>query len=160
MQHYTAREFKDMLGQQKFDNAFKFTFVRNPYDKVLSHYKFRVKTNQTNLGNNPFDFNQWIELTYGKKDPAFYDKPKFFMPQINWLTDQNDQVLVDFIGRFENLQQDFNIVCDYAGMERKTLPHLNKTKKTGSYRDFYNESSREIITEHFRKDLDYFGYEF
>lgn len=108
-QHLTALEYKNRLGIRHWNKSFKFSIVRNPWDKVVSQYFHRIKTNQTGLGVNPIDFKKWVKFTYGEQNPKYFDDPKYFMPQINWLTNENGELLCDFIGRFENLENDFQI---------------------------------------------------
>ena len=65
----------------------------------------------------------------------------------------------DFIGRYENLQQDFDHVCDSIGIPRRILPHANKSRRK-PYWKYYNTKTRDIVAEIFREDIEYFGYEF
>jgi len=80
------------------------------------------------------------------------------MPQWNWLIDGKGKLLVDYIGRFENLQADFAQVC--ARLNRQAeLPHLKKSEH-GDYRQYYNAASIEIVRQWFKSDIEQFGYEF
>ncbi len=126
--HLTALEHIEDLGQKRWQSRFKFTFVRNPWDKVASHYHYRVKTNQTGLGDRSVPFNEWVRLAYGDCDPKFDDNPKMFMPQVKWMSDAEGRILVDFIGRFESLDDDFSEICRRIG-RRASLPHLLKSSR-------------------------------
>src|SRR5687768_13300689 len=86
-QHRTAVEIRRLIGAKEWDRRFSFAFVRNPWDKVASHYHFRVKTNQTGLRDKPIPFNEWVRLAYGEQALPYYDQPKMFMPQLEWISD-------------------------------------------------------------------------
>jgi hypothetical protein len=157
--HMTAAECIGVLGRERWDSLFSFSFVRNPWDKVVSHYHHRVKTNQTGLGENPLEFNDWVRLSYGENDPRYYDKPVMFMPQQDWLTDVQGNQAVRYIGRFESLQRDFDEVCTLLGLGRKVLPSVRKSVRS-SYQSYYNPQTREIIAGWFEKDIKAYGYSF
>ncbi len=157
-QHKTARELREILGDERWGKAFTFAFVRNPWDRVVSHYAFRIKTNQTGLGTNTIGFDEWVTRVFLDRDPAYLDKPKMFMPQVEWLADNKGAIDVDFVGRFERLQEDFEEICRRLG-KTASLPHTKRSAREG-YQTYYNDDTSRIVGDYFAEDLKQFGYEF
>ncbi len=158
LDHSTALEKYRQLGERAWRRKFTFTVVRNPWDKVVSHYHYRVRTNQTGLGDSPIPFGDWLRRCYIDRDPRYYDQPRMFMPQRQWLVDEHDELLVEFIGRFENLQEDFRTIATRLGA-RAQLGHA-KPSSRGDYRDYYDAEGEALVREQFAEDLALFGYEF
>ena len=80
------------------------------------------------------------------------------MPQVKWISDESGNTMVDFVGHFENLREDFQAVCERLGVDT-SLPHV-KPSDHKPYREYYSDESRKIITDVFREDLEAFDYEF
>ena len=83
--------------------------------------------------------------------------------QKHYLVDQQGRQIVKFIGRMENLTQDFKTICDTVGLDSLKLPHLNQSvdpSKRKQYQTFYNSDTQAMLTEAFRADIDFLGYEF
>jgi chondroitin 4-sulfotransferase 11 len=157
--HQTAREVIARIGRDKWDKAYKFTLVRNPWDKVVSHYEYRRKRNKTALASNEIPFREWVRKTYGQdKDPFYYNNPKAFQPQVEWLKDDDGKITIDFIGKFESINEDFRQIRNAIGIDAE-LPHLNASKRSG-YRHYYDDESREIVSKWFQEDIELFGYHF
>ena len=171
--HLSASEYVDCgyLPQQEFSAYFKFSFVRNPWSRILSEYRYR----------NYFHHLSFRDFVLNKLPrPGWDDQYRHVMPQYDMLHDRQGNLLVDFVGRFESLQQDFDRVCERLGIVDSSLPHRNRSDKksrdlkrklrnflfmNGENRfqnmaEFYDDETREAVMEYYRKDIDTFGYEF
>ena len=143
---------------------FKFTFVRNPWDKMVSFYHYHRDRGFDLLpGSKQPSFKEFITTDMHKIE---FTKPKgkssrnFRMSnQLDWITDDNNKVAMDFIGRFETLQSDFNFICDSLQIPKKKLPHRVKSEHQ-HYTKYYDAQTIEIIRDRFQKDIDYFNYTF
>ena len=160
MQHATASQIKNLYCQ-KYEDYFSFTFVRNPWCRAVSDY-FWMKRH-LNLEDT---FKNYLLLkgnfdTQRLRYPHSNKKGRgdHIVPQSDFILNSNGEQIVDFIGRFETLQQDFDIVCDKIGIARQQLPHKNKTKHK-HYTEYYDDETRQIVAEKYAKDIEYFGYEF
>lgn len=158
LEHKTALEKLRELGENRWRSKFTFTVIRNPWDKVVSHYHYRVMTNRTGLGDRPIEFGEWVRRSYRDRDPEYHDEPRFFMPQIDWITDEDGRILIDFIARFETLAEDLEVVRQRLDLSRQ-LPHEKRSRR-GDYRDYYDDETRAIVGDAFATDIERFGYEF
>ncbi len=146
---------KDM--PEKFNNYFKFAFVRNPWDRLYSMYKFTVRRGWC---SKDVPFCEWI-LKDAITEACKYQEP--IVPiqqksQLDWITDSEGNTVVDFIGRFENLNQDFNKICNQIGSPMK-LVNINASPGK-PYREEYTEEAKRFVEEHYAKDIEVFNYEF
>lgn len=157
-EHKTAVQKIDEMGRVDWNSRFTFTVVRNPWDKVVSHYHYRVLTNQTSLGDNPISFNEWVLRTYGEQDSYYYDKPNMFMPQLDWIEDDSENILVNRVFRFENLDEEFSELMQILN-KHAVLPHVKQSMR-GGYREYYDKQSYQIIESWFKRDINKFGYKF
>lgn len=78
---------------------------------------------------------------------------------MDWITDEEDRIIVDYIGKFESLEQDFNQICQKINMPELTLPHINITKRE-DYRKYYDEQTREWVAKRFARTIKRFNYSF
>lgn len=170
---------RDALSNQFYGNAFKFTFVRNPWDRIVSLYRsylndstllsnlagrrrakgtsHRFESRYT-LDSSAEGFRDFIDYlsTINIVKIGLYNRKEWshFNSQLAWIP--ND---IDFVGKFENLENDFNFVCDQIGHPLIELPHKNKTEGV-PYRELYDKDSRNIIHKMYKDEIERFGYEF
>ena len=79
--------------------------------------------------------------------------------QKDFLCDENGNLLVDFIGHFESLQDDFNIACSKIPIKQVQLPYANKSNHK-FYKEYYNNHTRDLIYKAFKEDIELFKYDF
>jgi hypothetical protein len=79
--------------------------------------------------------------------------------QLNMLCDRKGLLLVDFVGKLENLQQDWETVCHEIGIPYQPLPHKNVTRHD-RYQDFYDRSAINLVAKHWATEIEMFGYSF
>jgi len=125
---------------------YKFCFVRNPFDRMVSVY-FRGKKR----GRVPSWFS-FLDFCHQIDTPKYYH-PWMCDPQVRWTENTN----LEFIGRFENLEKDFQRVVKAIDFEPCELPWEN-AEKHGPYRDYYCDESTEMIGCLFKEDFETFGY--
>jgi hypothetical protein len=141
-------------GEDLWDEYFKFSFVRNPWDRLLSQYTWRRAKNQDDVQER--DFNEWVlwRSTQTKKRETL-------TKQADTITCGNE-IIVDFIGRYENLHQDYITLCKEIGISSPyELPHKHN-KKSGRlpYNEIYTDVTRDIVKKYYSKDIGMFGYTF
>ena len=153
--HNHLYHHKNILSGQLYSEYFKFTFVRNPWDLRVSLYRYLAKGGHGSLTRyaRQLSFSNWIKRY---SDRVNVNTTHTGRTQTSYIEPPKD---MDFIGKFENLQEDFNIVCDKIGIPRQELPHKNKTKHK-HYTEYYDDETRQIVAEKYAKDIEYFNYEF
>jgi len=148
--HATALEIRESLDRDVFDSFFKFTFVRNPWDWQVSLYHFIL--------DRPHNPGHEATKAMGGFRNFVLSREGLTFTQTGCLTDADGNLLVDFIGKFENLDQDFGLVCEKVGISAR-LPHINKMQRSG-YRDYYDSETRDLTAKLYAEDIERFGYTF
>lgn len=127
-------------------NYFKFAFVRNPWDRLLSFYFFK-KTDRAKIKiPDNLSFKDFILTEAGQTKCNQYSYIDGF--DVNF-----------FIGRFENLQEDFDKICETIDIPKRKLPLGNVTEHN-HYTEYYDNETRKLVSEQYAKDIERFGYEF
>jgi hypothetical protein len=149
--HIKASRIKAKVSAEIWNNYLKFAFERNPFDKVVSWYWWRKKRH--GLSDT---FDEFIEkCTNGKysyRFPVDYDKYAI-----------DGKVVVDFIGRYESLQDDLKQIYQRLGIpfeDKLTYQKDDSRKDKNDYRTFYNEDTKKLISNMFHREISLLGYEF
>ena len=162
--HTSALELKEHFNEKNWNwnEYFKFTFVRNPWSRCVSKWEHRkrVSNNQTLLDNrDEFAIQSRNLIHKWKSFRGMLRRGHVGNSQYNWCFDASGNQLVDFIGKTENFQEDFNTICDKIKIPQQQLPRKNATKHK-HYTEYYDDETKQIVAEKYAKDIAYFGYEF
>tara|TARA_Y100000389_G_scaffold169439_1_gene175739 strand:- start:43961 stop:44617 length:657 start_codon:yes stop_codon:yes gene_type:complete len=147
--HSTALDIQNYLGLELYSKYFKFSFVRNPYDLVVSHYIYikRQKNHKFHQLANKLSLEDYWTLEMNNKTKK----------QHEYLTDFDDNLIVDFIGKFENLDEDFEKINKILDINCGNLNILNKSNKEKTEYHF-TQKFKDQVYEYYKKDFELFGY--
>ena len=142
--------------------AFKFAFVRNPWDRFVSLWSYwhRLRRCVDSVkGRSLAEACRFI-AERGVPPPGIGNISGFNLaaPQTEWLF-PDGRLAVDFVGRFEDLDEDFGRVCRVLGV-RAVLPRLNTSRRKADYRRYYDDEAAELVGRLYAGDVRSFGYEF
>ncbi|MAB37988.1 MAG: hypothetical protein CL528_10055 [Aequorivita sp.] len=162
--HRKIVDYKKIFSPNTFNRYYKFTFVRNPWDRLVSTYFFLKKGGLTEKDKiwadaNLLaftDFKDFVKLWLTEEN---INNSLHFQHQHVFLIDEKGNIAVDFIGRFENIKEDFKKITDKLNIKR-TLKKTNTSKRKEDYRLYYDEETKAIVNEVYRKDIQLFNYEF
>lgn len=162
--HATIGQYLATLGVKRFDSFFKFTIVRNPWDRLVSAFFF-LKNGGMNRFDKDFadkhlylynDFEAFVHEWVNKENIRKYIH---FLPQGYFLCIGNSEPLVDFIGYYENIEEDYKKIASRIG-SKKRLDKLNFRKNKKKYSSYYSSEMLKIVGDVYQKDVDMFGYDF
>ena len=149
---------------ENFSSYFKFTFVRNPWSRLVSCWSNKIKTDRKPRGSNRDHYYKQFGPILGYTFPEFV---RYLSQESNVFHDPHWYPLysylpvkeLDFVGKIENLKEDLYTVCDKIGIPRGELPHKNKSDRK-HYTEYYDDETKQIVAEKYAKDIEYFGYKF
>lgn len=147
----SAQTLQQQLTASVFAGLFKFAFVRNPWDLLTSYYHYITQPGDHHRGQATRNLKSF-------EDYVGYEIHRNKISQSRMVTDRRGELLVDFIGRFETLRDDFSFVCQRLNLSASLL-HKNLSIHR-DYRDSYTDHLAKRVRQHFAEDIQRFGYTF
>lgn len=137
---------------ERFEDYFKFAFVRNPWERLVSEYEFiltRPEHGRYKRVSGLNNFSEFIHMQIPRGDAY----------QLNMLCDRKDQLLMDFVGKLENLEQDWKTACTMGGIPYQPLPRKNVTERK-PFREYYDSDSIALVAKHWAQEIELFDYHY
>lgn len=174
LRHAPLSEIKNAMDGAVFNNYKKVCVVRNPFDRMVSWYAmFKHGSHEIDPLSQPSGFKEMGDRVLDEvkrhvgsfEDFIFLPREhqsglfeRFYMNQLDYISDKG-AVLADTVIKFESLNSDFKRLAEEIGLNG-SLPHVNRSIREKNYRSCYTEKTKEALFERFRKDFEYFQYEF
>ncbi|HYE34979.1 sulfotransferase family 2 domain-containing protein [Methylocaldum sp.] len=151
---------KEMLPREVFEGLFKFAFVRNPWDLQVSSYH-HIRRERPQLITHVDSFEAFLRWKFDPARPPQYHADMSTELQSDYVIDLHGNTIVDFLGRYEFLVEDFEKACRRIGIQTPKLPHSRKaTDRRKDYRSYYDDVTAQLVADHYRLDIERFGYRF
>jgi hypothetical protein len=157
--HARAIGAREMLPGEFYDALFKFAFVRNPWDLQVSSYH-HIRRERPHLIAHCSDFASFLRWKLNPGRIYQYHIDTSIALQSSYLIDLDGNLIVDFIGRYERLAEDFHEACRRIGIESPALPHKRKGVNRRDYRCYYTDETAAMIADYFKKDIEMLDYRF
>jgi len=157
--HAKAVAAKEMLPEPVYDALFKFVFVRNPWDLQVSSWHHICRESPDSIPGIR-GFGDFLRYKFDSQRPYDFMLDISRELQSDYIVDLHGNRIVDYIGRYESLQGDFDAVCDRIGVPRVVLPHARRAVDREDYRRYYDDAARELVAKHYAADIARLGYSF
>ena len=155
--HVTVRQARPHLPEALWRTYFKFAFTRNPYDRFVSACAMAHGRNAGYAGNEAATMKRTLAGMRGAVEAADFRMLMLFRPQAGMLVDEDGRLGLDFIGRYDTLQDSFAEACRRIGIPERRLAVVNAAVHR-PWEDYYDDELLRLATRFYRRDFEMLGY--
>ena len=149
--HISTQQIRPVVGDEVFNGYTKFAFVRNPFDRFVSYCSFTTRQ------QGQFDRNPRGVMEHFLANPPW--QHILFQPQHQFVTDEQGNLLTDYVGRVEQIQESYDAIAQRTGIPTAVLERVNSSRRA-DYRDYYDDELIQGVARLYARDLELFGYQF
>jgi len=149
-----------LYGPTEFQKLFKFVIVRNPFDRALSCWRYRMAQG-LKRDSVTGSFERFLEgLSENWKSKRNRHMAMHTAPVWPDITDDSGVLLVDRIYHLEEIQMGLPEICSFLGVKERVLLRKNSLSRINCYREFYSDYGRSLVERIYGDDLERLGYKF
>ena len=172
--HTKLFELRNFISLKEYKKFYKFTFVRHPYDRFLSLYYYAIAAESYyHSALNPSGAINGKHPNYDAlKNKSLYDCAKLLIegklkipnyyyiwaPQSDWLLNKKGEIEFEFIGRYENLEEDFHKVLQELQLPLTSLGKFNQSLNTNNIESL-QDKTKSILYQYYRSDFEILRYQ-
>ena len=156
LNHDTARQRMQYLGEKRWRDRLTFSVVRNPYTRLASSFFYLHKPKDQPLADLQEEYRYWLFRWQNAKNENAM--PDALNTQCWWLSDEEGQPLIDNICQIENIDDDIKKIATSLGREIN-VQRLKTNPLPIDYDELYTAATREMVIDLYSEDFDRFGYE-
>lgn len=162
MQHASAKQMLDtgLVSEAQWKSYYKFTFVRNPWDRAVSDYYWLMQDRKIKDSfKNYLKKSGRFKAVLNDSGMPYY-RGDHLRPQ-SLFFDMDGPLKMDYVGRFETFSTDMQSIAKDIGIETTFDLHINKrTKERSHYSKMYTDEMRDLVAHMFKSDIESFNYRF
>jgi hypothetical protein len=140
--HPLGVDYIDHFGEEFFQ-YYRFTFVRNPYNRMISYYNWKIRNGVIDPNT---DFFEFVQSTIESGS---------FLPQVDFIKGREGEILVNTIGHVESIENDLRRITNDIGVNTD-IPHKNRAPRLKD--TYFDSRTKDIFDEFYGRDMEYFGY--
>jgi hypothetical protein len=159
LQHLSGMGIKNRVGEDMYNAYFKFSFVRNPWDKVISQYIYMMQCRPDLIRMLHLHKEKNISLETYIKRTYVAGRQAQWATQSSFLF-EGDEPVVDYIGTYETLKKDFDQISSFLDLPDVPLKWENASSKESDYKMYYNHKTARMVYNFYEEDIERFGYKF
>ena len=148
--HFSVQEIRPHLSDEIWNTYYKFCFVRNPFDRFVSTCFFK----NPQIKNNPEMASAFLKLIAKKE---LVKRSFFYQTQLSYVKNEANEIVMDFVGRLENVQSDYENLCSKINIKPQILEKKN-TSIHEEYMSYYDEELVQYVIELYYEDFKAFNY--
>ena len=162
--HYTAIDYRVIYGKRDFNEYFKFGFVRNPWDRLYSAYRYLQGGGWNSddaawAEQNLSDIRDFEDFVVNWLTPEKLNSHVHFWPQSRFIADAKGRLLLDYCARFETIDQDYQKIAQHLNINT-ALKSTNASARKKDFRTEYTAEMREKVLSLYGQDISLLGYDF